>query len=81
MPTPDEFAGDVDYELRWPPEIFADELRRLVIRARPSDQAWVDEVALLLEQAFTSSVPMEEFRRIHRKKLTVSPPLDDDVPF
>lgn len=77
--TVDEFTGNDDYALRWPAGIFADELRRLVNRARPADPEWAGEVELLLEQAFVSAVPRDEFRRI--LTTTPRPPSDDDVPF
>lgn len=78
MQTAEDFAGDDDYALRWPADLFADELRRLVDRARPTDRQWVQEVELLLEQAFVSATPLEEFRRV----VSGPPgPSLDDVPF
>lgn len=78
MPTVEDFVGDDDYALCWPADLFADELQRLLDRARPSDPKWLDEVELLLEQAFASAAPLEEFRRLVS---VPSIPSDDDVPF
>lgn len=78
MPTGEDFAADDDYALRWPADLFADVLRRLVNGARPTDQEWVEEVELLLREAFASTAPLEEFRRRVSTRLM---PSDDDVPF
>jgi len=60
------FADDPDYTLRWPPDIFEDELRRLIRRAESEGRGseWRDEVCLLLRQAFSSTVPFEDFERV-----------------
>ena len=78
MPNVEDFVGDDDYALRWPADVFGEELQRLVDRAGRPDQEWTDEVELLLSQAFVSAAPVEEFRR-----LVSNPPMpsDDDVPF
>jgi hypothetical protein len=59
------FADDADYVLRWPPEIFEAEIRRLVLRAQSQGMTkeWEEEVTLLLQQAFVSSVPAEDFEK------------------
>jgi hypothetical protein len=64
MATVEELRGDDDYALRWPADLFAEELERLISRATPPDQAWVEDVELLLSQAFASAAPLEEFRRL-----------------
>lgn len=56
---------DPDYTLRWPPELFADEVRHLVEAARAGtlNDEWEQEVETLLRQAFVGSEPLEEFAR------------------
>ena len=78
MPNVEEFVGDDDYALRWPADLFGEELQRLVDRAGEPDPEWTDEVALLLSQAFVSAAPVEKFRRLASNPLM---PSDDDVPF
>jgi len=60
-----DFANDPDFRLRWPNHIFAAELRRLIGRGRTTGitTEWREEVEQLLQQSFTSSVPVREFRR------------------
>jgi hypothetical protein len=60
-----------DYELRWPPQLFTDEMNRLVrstggsaggrLFDNPDDPA---EVEWLLTEAFSSTVPAEEFHEV-----------------
>lgn len=59
------FAGDPDYTLRWPRDIFIEELDRLLRRGETSgrDSDWEEEVAELLRQAFSSPVPANDFRK------------------
>lgn len=59
-----EWSSDPDYTLRWPPDVFAEEVRRLIKRAEQnlSGRDWEDEVETLLRQAFGSEVPIEDFR-------------------
>ena len=61
-----DLAGDPNYALRWPSDLFADEARRLVDRGRRRgvDRAWLAEVGVLLGQAFTSQVPADDFREL-----------------
>lgn len=60
------FAGDPDYTLRWPPELFEAELRRLLSRAERFviGREWREEVEALLRGAFTSSIPSTDFGNI-----------------
>ena len=60
-----DFAHDPDFRLRWPNDLFANEVRRLIARARTAGitNEWREEVEKLLQQAFASSVPAKEFRR------------------
>jgi hypothetical protein len=61
-----------DYELRWPPQLFIDELNRLVgDRSRPTGinlrgGEAASEVEWLLTEAFTSTEPAEALGRIPR---------------
>lgn len=56
----------VDYVLRWPRSIVADELRRLIALGESEglSNEWADEVDTLLRQAFATSVAAEDFGRI-----------------
>lgn len=60
------FANDPDYTLRWPSSVLDGELRRLIRRAETEGGGpeWQDEVRLLLRQAFSSTVPVEDFERV-----------------
>ena len=60
------FVGDPDYALRWPHDIFSEELSRLIRGAErgENDPGWHDEVQLLLTQAFSSQVPADDFRAL-----------------
>lgn len=64
------FAGDSDFALRWPEAVLAEELRRLIVIGERDglDSPWSDEVELLLQQAFSSAVPAEDFRRVMSKR-------------
>lgn len=59
----DDLRDDPEYEIRWPSDILAAELDRLIARGRADglDTDWQDAVETLLRQAFTSSVPQREF--------------------
>lgn len=61
-----DLARDPDFLIRWPNHILADELRRLILRGQMSGTTpeWREEVEQLLQQAFVSTVPVEEFRRL-----------------
>jgi hypothetical protein len=60
-----------DYELRWPPQLFADELDRLQGR-RPDmlsgllgrSDTWADDTEWLLTEAFVSTAPADVFNRV-----------------
>lgn len=77
------FVGDPDYTLRWPPAIFAEELERVVRRGRDddADDDWFSEVELLLNQAFTSKVPADDFKRVWETPAPMPVYSDDDEPF
>jgi hypothetical protein len=64
-----DFVHDPDFCLRWPNDLFADEVRRLIDRARTAGitSEWREEVEQLLRQAFVSSVPVQEFRRAQER--------------
>lgn len=59
------FASDPDYMVRWPLPILRAELDRLIGRGRVygESQEWRQEVELLLGQAFSGSVPAEDFAK------------------
>jgi hypothetical protein len=62
-----QWSGNPDYTLSWPAEIFEDELRRLIARAEEfADSNLDDEIETLFQQAFSSSTPLEDFRRAAR---------------
>lgn len=56
----------VEYTLRWPSRIVADEIEGLIALADAEGVSteWADEVDTLLRQAFVSSVPAEDFQRV-----------------
>lgn len=60
------FASDPDYTMRWPMLILRSELDRLIVRGRVhgETQEWRQEVELLLRQAFSGSVPAEDFAKV-----------------
>lgn len=74
---------DPDYTLRWPPELFAEEVRHLVVAARSGtlDDEWEEEVATLLRQAFDGSEPLEAFCRQMTTPTTRMREYDDEEPF
>ena len=55
-----------DYILRWPPGLLKREVERLIQRGKTlgTDRDWVSEVECLLKQAFISSIPTEDFRKV-----------------
>ena len=57
---------DPEYTLAWPAQIFSDELRRLIDRGERlgTDDNWYAEVETLLQQAFSSPVPSQDFGRV-----------------
>ena len=73
------FADDPDFARRWPKDLLAQELRRLVTVGERDGvtQEWSEEVELLLQQAFSSTLPVDDFRG------AVSQPwvYDDEEPF
>lgn len=77
----DYFLDNADYTLRWPPEVFAKEVRLLVRRGSQFgvDHDWEEEVDLLLRQAFVSSVPAEDFGKVPHYRY--APSTSDDEPF
>ena len=66
--TVTQFAGNAAYTLWWPREYFAEELD--VLRSFSiefgGDKDWVEQVSLLLKQAFTSPVPAADFKNVVR---------------
>lgn len=77
----DDLRNDPEYEIRWPHDILASQLDRLIARGRAesADAAWRDEVETLLKQAFASSVPQADFEE--QWKLGLGPPAYDEEPF
>lgn len=61
------FANDPDFTLVWPPDVFAEELQRLIRRGRKQGMTkeWAAEVELLLRQAFQSTVPVTDFTLLY----------------
>lgn len=77
----EDLRHDPEYEIRWPREILAAELDRVIARGRVDgcDAAWQDEVATLLRQAFPSQVPQRDFQeRLNQSPRTMS---YDEEPF
>lgn len=72
----------VDYTLRWPNHIVADEVQQLLSRAETEgvNSDWRDEVDRLLRQAFVSTVPVEDFEQAQRS-LAPDPVYGDEEPF
>lgn len=56
--------SSADLELSWPPELFAAEARALLEPRRSGSAGWSDSAELLLEEAFTGTVPLERFRSL-----------------
>jgi len=55
-------ADFTEYELTWPRQLFAAELRALL--ADTGGDRWVDRVQLLLAEAFIDGTPLEDFNAI-----------------
>lgn len=59
-----------DFELRWPPQLFIDEAKRLLGRKRSaygdlfSGPGWAPDVEWLLTEAFVSTEPAEVFKSL-----------------
>src|SRR6266536_4391534 len=51
-----------DFELRWPPQLFIDEAKRL--RSRKGSSDWMSDVEWLLTDAFVSTEPAEVFSHL-----------------
>ena len=60
----DDLKNDPEYQIRWPNDVLAAELDRVIALGRSGtpDTEWQDEVDTLLRQAFTSPVPQREFQ-------------------
>lgn len=60
-----DYRHDPEYALRWPADLFREEVLRLVRAARQwgATYDWREEVIVLLRQAFPSDVPVQEFER------------------
>ena len=72
----------VDYTLRWPNHIVADELQRLIALAESEGVTteWLEEAGTLLRQAFSTVVPAEDFERV-RGAASLDPIYGDEEPF
>ncbi len=64
--VPATFDPD-DFELRWPPQLFIDEAKRL--RDRKGSDGWKSDVEWLLTEAFVSAEPAEVFSRLPQRGL------------
>lgn len=64
--TEPKFDDNPDYELRWPPELFAAEVKLLAESGveRSMDSNWQTEVETLLLLAFESPAPRDDFKEI-----------------
>ena len=64
--TEPTFDNNPDYELRWPPELFAAEVKLLAESGseRDMDSDWQTEVETLLLLAFESPAPRDDFKKI-----------------
>ncbi len=62
------YDDNPDYTLRWPPELFALEADLLVRLSAElgTGSDWQEEVALLLQEAFVSQVPANDFAKVAR---------------
>ena len=60
------YDDNPDYTLRWSPELFALEADLLVRRGEElgTGSDWQEEVALLLQEAFVSEVPANDFAKV-----------------
>ena len=61
-----QHAGDPDYTLVWPPQIFREEVGRIISRGEALNYSveWLDEVKTLVRQAFSSSVPGDDLEAV-----------------
>ena len=73
--TVEYFMNNPDYSLRWPSELFAEEVKSLYRRGMTvgADYDWEREVVRLLQEAFVSSVPAKDFERKRLKKYDAEP--------
>lgn len=78
-----DFVDDPDYTLRWPSAVFAEEAERLARRGAEwgMSRDWKEEVDLLLRQAFASSVPADDFKRVFETPAQTPAYSYDDEPF
>ena len=62
------YDNNPDYTLRWPQELFAQEVELLVRRGDEmgAGSDWQEEVTLLLRQAFVSPIPADDFEKVVR---------------
>jgi hypothetical protein len=63
-----------DFELRWPPQLFVDEAKRLQARRFDLSRlgrtlSWQSDIEWLLTEAFVSAVPAETFQRVQSTAL------------
>ena len=70
----DHFVDNPDYTLKWPPDLFAHEARRLVTRPIHASQVsrWMSEAEHLLEEVFTSSSAARAFRHVGNVSAAIS---------
>ena len=62
------YDNNPDYTLRWPKDLFAQEVELLVRRGDEmgAGSDWQEEVAVLLRQAFVSPIPVDDFEKVVR---------------
>jgi len=78
-----DLRNDPEYEIRWPHDVLAAELDRLITRGQADGLGsdWRDEAETLLRQAFTSAVPQREFGEQWNQSARRSDTYGDEEPF
>lgn len=78
----DDLRNDPEYETRWPHDVLASQLDRLIASGRAGniDSTWREEVQSILRQAFASSVPFDDFEEQWNASAT-DPVYGDEEPF
>ncbi len=79
----EQFRSNADFTLAWAPHLVAEEMRRLIGNAELDGEtpSWRNEVTLLLQQAFTTDAPSEEFENVRRSNSSNYLTASDEEPF
>ena len=79
----EQFRGNTDFAIRWPPHLVAEEIQRLLRSAELDGEtpSWQSEVTLLLRQAFTTETPAREFEISWRSNSSNYLTRESDEPF